>query len=119
METVDHVRLSADENDLIILDQTQLPNRQVYLILRSREELYKAIKELQIRGAPAIGIFAGFAMYVLARQYPRAGFMERFREDAAYLNSSRPTAVNLSWALRRMTQAAEKSGGDLAVLRAE
>ena len=79
METVDHVRLSADENDLIILDQTQLPNRQVYLTLRSREELYRAIKELQIRGAPAIGIFAGFAMYVLARQYPREGFLERFQ----------------------------------------
>lgn len=119
MQIVDHVRLSADERDLIILDQTQLPNRQVYLTLRGREELYKAIKELQVRGAPAIGIFAGFAMYVLARQYPREGFLERFREDAAYLNSSRPTAVNLSWALRRMTAAAEKSGGDLSVLRAE
>ena len=119
MVSVDHVRLSADERDLIILDQTQLPNRQVYLTLRGREELYKAIKELQVRGAPAIGIFAGFAMYVLARQYPREGFLERFREDAAYLNSSRPTAVNLSWALRRMTAAAEKSGGDLSVLRAE
>ena len=119
MLSVDHVRLSADEQDLIILDQTQLPNRQVYLTLRNREELYKAIKELQIRGAPAIGIFAGFAMYVLARQYPREGFLERFREDAAYLNSSRPTAVNLSWALKRMTAAAEGSGGDLGVLRAE
>ena len=119
MQIVDHVRLSADEQDLIILDQNQLPNRQVYLTLRHREELYKAIKELQIRGAPAIGIFAGFAMYVLARQYPREGFMDHFREDAAYLNSSRPTAVNLSWALRRMTQAAENSGGDLNVLRAE
>ena len=119
MQTVDHVRLSADEQDLIILDQTQLPNRQVYLTLRGREELYRAIKELQIRGAPAIGIFAGFAMYVLARQYPREGFPERFKADAAYLNSSRPTAVNLSWALRRMTQAAEASGGDLTVLRAE
>ena len=119
MVSVDHVRLSADEQDLIILDQTQLPNRQAYLTLRRREELYKAIKELQIRGAPAIGIFAGFAMYVLARQYPREGFLDRFREDAAYLNSSRPTAVNLSWALRRMTAAAERSGGDLGVLRAE
>jgi methylthioribose-1-phosphate isomerase len=119
MVSVDHVRLSADEQDLVILDQTQLPNRQAYLTLRHREELYKAIKELQIRGAPAIGIFAGFAMYVLARQYPREGFLDRFREDAAYLNSSRPTAVNLSWALKRMTAAAERSGGDLGVLRAE
>ena len=119
MQTVDHVRLSADERELIILDQTQLPNRQIYLSIRTREELYKAIRELQVRGAPAIGIFAGFAMYVLAQQYGKEDFLARFREDAAYLNSSRPTAVNLSWALRRMTTAAEGSGGDLSVLRAE
>jgi methylthioribose-1-phosphate isomerase len=119
MQTIDHIRLSEDENELVILDQTRLPNRQVYLSLRSREEMYRAIKELQVRGAPAIGIFAGFAMYVLARQYPREGFLTRFRADAAYLNSSRPTAVNLSWALRRMTLAAEAGGGDLAALRAE
>ena len=82
MQSVDHVRLSADERELIILDQTQLPNRQIYLSLRTREELYRAIKELQIRGAPAIGIFAGFAMYVLAQQYGKAAFLARFREDA-------------------------------------
>jgi len=119
METIDHIRLSDDERSLIILDQTQLPNRQVYLTLRNRDELYRAIKELQVRGAPAIGIFAGFAMYVLSRQYPERSFMERFRADAEYINSSRPTAVNLSWALRRMTAAAERSGGDMGVLRAE
>ena len=119
MQTVDHVRLSEDEKELVILDQTQLPNRQVYLRLHTREELYRAIRELQIRGAPAIGIFAGFAMYVLARQYPREDFLARFREDAEYLNSSRPTAVNLSWALRRMTKTAQESGGDLASLRSE
>ncbi|MBR4056807.1 MAG: S-methyl-5-thioribose-1-phosphate isomerase [Oscillospiraceae bacterium] len=119
MQTVDHVHLSEDEKELIILDQTQLPNRRIYLRLRSREELFRAIKELQVRGAPAIGIFAGFAMYVLAQQYDREEFLSRFREDAAYLNSSRPTAVNLSWALRRMTRTAEESGGDLRALRAE
>ncbi len=119
MQTVDHVHLSEDEKELIILDQTQLPNRRIYLRLRSREELFRAIKELQVRGAPAIGIFAGFAMYVLAQQYDGEEFLSRFREDAAYLNSSRPTAVNLSWALRRMTRTAEESGGDLRALRAE
>ena len=119
MQTVDHVRLSPDERALVILDQTQLPNRQIYLTLRTKEEMYKAIKELQIRGAPAIGIFAGFAMYVLALSYPKEGFLAHFRADAEYLNSSRPTAVNLSWALRRMTAAAERSGGDLTALRAE
>ena len=119
MEAVDHVRLSADERSLIILDQTRLPNAQVYLTLETREQCYEAIKELRVRGAPAIGIFAGFAMYVLSLRYPREDFLRRFREDAAYLNSSRPTAVNLSWALKRMCTAAEESGGDLGVLRRE
>ncbi len=119
MERVDHVHLSADEESLIILDQTRLPGEMVYISLKTREELFEAIYQLRIRGAPAIGIFAGFAMYVLARQYPREGFLELFRRDADYLNSSRPTAVNLSWALKRMCRAAEESGGDLAVIRAE
>ena len=72
MESVDHVRLSADERSLVILDQTRLPNEQVYLTLDTREACYEAIKELRIRGAPAIGIFAGFAMYVLCLRYPRS-----------------------------------------------
>ena len=119
MESVDHIHLSGDERSLIILDQTRLPNAQVYLTLETREECFEAIKELRVRGAPAIGIFAGFAMYVLSLRYPREGFLDRFREDAEYLNSSRPTAVNLSWALKRMCRKAEESGGDPAALRAE
>ncbi len=119
METVDHVRLSEDGRSLVILDQTRLPNEQVYLTLNTREELYEAIKELRVRGAPAIGIFAGFAMYVLCLRYPKENFLRRFREDAEYLNSSRPTAVNLSWALKRMCKKAEESGGDTEALRQE
>ncbi|MBO4331470.1 MAG: S-methyl-5-thioribose-1-phosphate isomerase [Oscillospiraceae bacterium] len=115
----DHVRLSKDERRLVILDQTLLPNSRVYIELETAEEMYEAIVSLRIRGAPALGIFAGFAMYVLARGYDKAGFMDKFRHDAAYLCSSRPTAVNLSRALKRMTDAAEKSGGDLAALRRE
>ncbi len=119
MEVIDHVRLSEDGRSLVILDQTRLPNSQVYLTLQTREECYEAIKELRVRGAPAIGIFAGFAMYILSLRYPREDFIRRFREDADYLNSSRPTAVNLSWALRRMCRTAEESGGDLDALRGE
>ena len=119
MEVIDHVRLSEDGRSLVILDQTQLPNQQVYLTLETREECYEAIKELRVRGAPAIGIFAGFAMYILSLRYPKENFLQRFREDADYLNSSRPTAVNLSWALKRMRRTAEESGGDLDALRRE
>ena len=103
-QTVDHIRLNEDGTKLIILDQRRLPLHREYLTLSTAEEMYDAIKTLAIRGAPAIGIFAGFAMYVLARQMPsaRPDFDAEFHKTAAYLNSSRPTAVNLSWALRRM-----------------
>ena len=104
-QTVDHVRLSRDGKSLIILDQSRLPNHSEYIVLASAEAMYEAIKSLRVRGAPAIGIFAGFAMYVLAQRMDsncRAGFDKEFYEKSAYLNSSRPTAVNLSWALKRM-----------------
>jgi len=102
--TVDHVRLSADGTKLIILDQRRLPLHREYLVLSTAESMYDAIKTLAVRGAPAIGIFAGFAMFVLSQQMPkeRPAFDAAFKKTAAYLNSSRPTAVNLSWALGRM-----------------
>ena len=65
-QTVDHVRLSRDGKSLIILDQSRLPNHSEYIVLASAEAMYEAIKSLRVRGAPAIGIFAGYAMYVLA-----------------------------------------------------
>ena len=105
-----NVRLREDDQAVVIVDQTRLPNRLEYLELTSAEQMYQAIKKLQVRGAPAIGIFAAFAMYVLSRSWrdlPRPEFLRRFREAVDYLNSSRPTAVNLSWALQRMSRVAE------------
>ncbi|MBO4830856.1 MAG: S-methyl-5-thioribose-1-phosphate isomerase [Oscillospiraceae bacterium] len=102
---IDHVRLSDDGTAVVILDQTELPNRTVYLSLTEAGEMFDAILKLRVRGAPCIGIFAGYAMYVLASRYPEteyAPFLEHFLADKQYLNSSRPTAVNLSWALQRM-----------------
>lgn len=104
---IDNVRLGEDEKSVIIIDQTQLPNRTVYLTLRTRQEMYDAIKLLQVRGAPAIGICAGYSIYALARQWDIGeyeAFAQKFHEEKEYLNSSRPTAVNLSWALNRMEQ---------------
>ena len=102
---IDNVRLGDDGKSVVIIDQTQLPNRTVYLTLRTPEEMYNAIKLLQVRGAPAIGICAGYGIYALACQWDltdTATFAARFHEQKEYLNSSRPTAVNLSWALERM-----------------
>lgn len=102
---VDNVKLSPDGKSVVIIDQTQLPNRVVYLSLDRAEDCFDAIASLKVRGAPAIGIFAGYAVYVLSRNLedlPYAQFEEQFRRRKEYLNSSRPTAVNLSWALNRM-----------------
>lgn len=104
---VDAVELASDKNAVVIIDQTQLPNRLEYLQLTTPKQMYDAIYKLQVRGAPAIGVCAGYCYYVLARQEAAhvsdatqlAEVMEKHR---AYLNSSRPTAVNLSWALNRM-----------------
>ena len=99
------VHLSEDGRSVIILDQTQLPNRQVYLTLDTAEAMYRAIKTLAVRGAPAIGICAGYCMYVLAlreESEDRAAFRAALEQAGDYLISSRPTAVNLSWAVRRM-----------------
>lgn len=110
-ERLNVVRLSEDEKSVIILDQTKLPNHEEYLDLQDAESMWNAIKLLQVRGAPAIGVFAGYALAVLAGQIadlPRKEFLEMLQKQADYLNSSRPTAVNLSWALKRQMEKAEK-----------
>lgn len=110
-ERLNVVRLSEDEKSVVILDQTKLPNHEEYLALEDAESMWNAIKLLQVRGAPAIGVFAGYALAVLAGQIadlPRKEFLEMLQKQADYLNSSRPTAVNLSWALKRQMEKAEK-----------
>ena len=111
---IDNVRLGEDERSVVIIDQSQLPNHTVYLTLRTPEEMYNAIKLLQVRGAPAIGICAGYSMYALARQWEigdREQFAAEFHRWKEYLNSSRPTAVNLSWALERMERVVTEHAG--------
>lgn len=95
---IDNVRLSDDGRAVRILDQSLLPNETIYLELQTPEELYEAIATLRVRGAPAIGIFAGYALYVLALQTKAtsyADFLAECQKNRDYLNSSRPTAVNL------------------------
>ena len=111
---IDNVRLGEDERSVVIIDQSQLPNRTVYLTLRTPEEMYDAIKLLQVRGAPAIGICAGYSIYALARQWDISDpteFAGEFHRWKEYLNSSRPTAVNLSWALERMERVVKEHEG--------
>lgn len=88
--------IKFENNKLYFLDQTLLPNEIKYVIPQSKEDYYTAIKTLQVRGAPAIGIFAGYAMALVD---------EDKAELKKYLDSARPTAVNLSWATARMLKA--------------
>ena len=113
----DSVRLSEDEKSVIIIDQTKLPNTVEYLTLSGSEELFQAIKLLKVRGAPAIGIFAGYSMYVLSQQIDTDNtnaFIEKLMEYKSYLDSSRPTAVNLAKATERVVKTAENNR-DLSV----
>ena len=95
-----------DEDDAIeIIDQTKLPGTIEIIRLHTGEEIWNAIYLLQVRGAPAIGVAAGFGLYILMKHSKSenyAEFMKELKEKSDYLNSSRPTAVNLSWALKRM-----------------
>ena len=101
-----NIKLSDDGASVVIIDQTLLPNETKYITLNAAEELYEAIYSLRVRGAPAIGIFAAYALYVLARQIQTDDyevFSSEIDKYSKYLNSSRPTAVNLETQLRRMT----------------
>jgi len=105
-ETVD---LDEREGVIIIPDQTKLPGEVKFLRLKELNDMWQAIYLLQVRGAPAIGVFAAFALYLAAKNIDAdtwEDFYEPFRKAKEYLNSSRPTAVNLSWALNRMMQVA-------------
>src|SRR5712692_585676 len=88
-----------------LIDQTLLPTRLEYRDCRTVEEVWEAIRLLRVRGAPAIGIAAAMGI-VLGLQglrgRERDAYGRRLREVAAYLRTSRPTAVNLFWAIERM-----------------
>jgi len=109
-----NIKLNNECTAVIILDQTLLPNEEKYIELSSADTLFEAIYSLRVRGAPAIGIFAAYALYILARQIKTDCFEEFSTEVlkiSAYLDSSRPTAVNLSTQLRRMEKLVKTSSG--------
>ena len=96
---------------LQMIDQTRLPGELVQLECRDVETVFEAIQSLRVRGAPAIGIAAAYGM-VIGSQYAAedlAALAERLRQVADRLAESRPTAVNLFWALGKMQQALERA----------
>ena len=117
---MDHVRLSEAGTSVIILDQSLLPGEEKYIELKTLEEMVDAIQKLQVRGAPAIGIFAGYALAALSAQQCRPKairsccgasgtsdevFMQEIQAQGEVLKGARPTAVNLAWAVDRVIKA--------------
>ena len=111
----DTVALDDQNHALVIIDQTKLPSRIEILSLKNQKDIWDAIYLLKVRGAPAIGVAAAIGIYLAARGIRTdsyEAFLRQFREASDYLNSSRPTAVNLSWALRRMENVVLAHQGD-------
>ncbi len=99
------VALDDERSELVIIDQTKLPGEVDILHLTEQKDIWNAIYLLQVRGAPAIGVAAAFGVYLAAKAIQAdsyADFYAQFKAAKDYLDSSRPTAVNLSWALNRM-----------------
>ena len=99
---------------LFLLDQTRLPLEVVHEQQHNAKQVWEAIKQLKVRGAPAIGVAGAYGLVLAARDrtdLPFDAFLEHLEEAAAYLNSARPTAVNLSWALRRLVDTARRMPG--------
>lgn len=113
-EFIKSVVLDDVNSTLVILDQTLLPSEKVFLRLTSQNQIWEAIYSLRVRGAPAIGIAAGYGVYLATKESKAESYQELyadFKRAKKYLASSRPTAVNLFWALDRMERKIKEENG--------
>jgi methylthioribose-1-phosphate isomerase len=112
----DHIRpIRWDGNSLQLLDQRKLPFTVEYVECKESHEVSRAIRSLVVRGAPAIGIAAAFGVVLAAKDVSAQGGIEalpKMQAAIVELNESRPTAVNLMWAIARMRGALAKAGSD-------
>ena len=107
---IEPIRWSGET--LMILDQTRLPLDQVTIEIDRYQGAVDAISSMQVRGAPAIGVTAAYAMALAARRIEngpedRDGFLSQLRQAASEIESARPTAVNLAWAVQKQLNLAE------------
>lgn len=101
----------ADPGIVQIIDQRSLPFHFVIEDLHTCEDVFTAIRDMHLRGAPLIGAAGALGMYLAVMQYNGNKIPSQYiTEKAEYLNSSRPTAVNLSWAVKRVTSVIERGG---------
>lgn len=101
----DVVPVKVSYERITILDQTKLPKEEKFLEINTKEDVFVAIKKMKVRGAPAIGIAAAYGLFAAVRDLESLSLVEfknEVAEAAEYIVKARPTAVNLSWALKRM-----------------
>lgn len=104
------------EDSVLLIDQTRLPNEYTFVEISRCEDMAVAIKTMIVRGAPAIGVAAAYGMYLGAREIQtgdKEEFLTRLELVAQMLRSTRPTAVNLFWAIARMMQTAYETLGSI------
>ena len=108
--------LEFTDGRVLLLDQTLLPLQEITLEIVSAAQMWEAIKSLRVRGAPAIGVAAAFGLWLGVKDVPdsatRAEFLAQLEATHIYLATSRPTAVNLFWALERVSAALRASSLD-------
>jgi len=100
-----------EKGKLLLLDQTRLPLQAVFVECRDYTCVADAIRTMKVRGAPAIGVAAAYGLVLAAYQYgnlPKSRFLEKMTEALEELKQTRPTAVNLFWALERMAQVLQR-----------
>ena len=107
-ESFETIRM--EDGKLILLDQRKLPGEVTYITAETVEDVYFAIKDMAVRGAPLIGSTAAYGTYFAARE---SQGREEFEAKCSYLISARPTAVNLEWAVKRVMSIALSSSFNL------
>lgn len=110
-DPVNEIRpIQWSDGKLWLLDQTRLPMEHITLELDRYQQAVHAIRDMQVRGAPAIGVTAAYAMAMASRQIEaavRQDFLTQLRRAAEVIVAARPTAVNLRWAVERMLSVAQ------------
>ena len=107
-------------NKVLLIDQTCLPGQYTLVEISRYEDMAKAIKTMIVRGAPAIGVAAAYGMYLGAREIntkERETFLKQLEEVAEILRQTRPTAVNLFWAISRMLKIAYETIGTVEEIK--
>ncbi len=107
--------LEWKDGQLILLDQKVLPNSVNYIEYDSYRDVIEAIKTLTVRGAPAIGVAAGYAVVLASREFriqDKTEYLKSLRKATEEIIAARPTAVNLRWAVERMMRIVEQHEGD-------